>query len=169
MTIGPADRRIRRMSASDLERVLGIAETLPQAPQWPASAYRSAIDPAGSPPRIALVATGPEDNQMAGFLVAGLVPPEAGLETIAVCGAMQGQGIGRLLFLALAEELGRECISMVHLEVRASNLRALGFYRAMGFQASGRRPRYYADPEEDAVLMALHLPPSGDRGLGSKL
>jgi [ribosomal protein S18]-alanine N-acetyltransferase len=158
MTIGPANRRIRRMSASDLERVLGIQETLPEAPQWPASAYRSAIDPFGSLPRIAMVATGPEDDRTVGFLVAGLVPPEAGLETIAVSGAMQGQGIGRLLFLALAEELRRECISVVHLEVRASNDRARGFYGAMGFRESGRRPRYYVDPEEDAVLMALHLP-----------
>ena len=158
MTIGPANRRIRRMSASDLERVLRIAETLPEAPQWPASAYLSAIDPVGSLPRIALVATGPEDDRTVGFLVAGLVPPEAELETIAVSGAMQGQGIGRLLFLALAEELVSRCISVVQLEVRASNDRALGFYRAMGFRASGRRPRYYADPEEDAVLMALHLP-----------
>jgi ribosomal-protein-alanine N-acetyltransferase len=158
MTIGPANRRIRRMSASDLERVLKIAETLPEAPQWPASAYRSAIDPVGSMPRIALVATAAEDDGTVGFLVAGLVPPEAGLETIAVSGAVQGQGIGKLLLLALVEELREECINVVHLEVRASNDRALGFYRAVGFQESGRRPRYYAEPEEDAVLMALHLP-----------
>lgn len=158
MSIGPANIRIRGMSASDLERVLRIAETLPEAPQWPASAYRAVIDPVGSMPRIALVATAAEDDGTVGFLVAGLVPPEAGLETIAVSGAVQGQGIGRLLFLALVEELRRECISVVHLEVRASNDRALGFYRAMGFRESGRRPRYYADPEEDAVLMALHLP-----------
>jgi [ribosomal protein S18]-alanine N-acetyltransferase len=157
MTIGPANRRIRRMSGSDLERVLRIAETLPEAPQWPASAYRSAFDPVGSMPRIALVAIEAEDDAMVGFLVAGLVPPEAGLETIAVSGAVQGQGIGKLLLLALVQELRGECINVVHLEVRASNDRALGFYRAMGFRESGRRPRYYADPEEDAVLMALHL------------
>ena len=158
MTIGPASRRIRRMSASDLEHVLRIAETVPEAPQWPASAYRSAIDPVGSPPRIALVATGPEDDRTVGFLVAGLVPPEAELETIAVSGALQGQGIGKLLLLELVEKLRGDGINVVHLEVRASNDRALGFYRAMGFRESGRRPRYYADPEEDAVLMALDLP-----------
>jgi ribosomal-protein-alanine N-acetyltransferase len=145
------------MSGSDLERVLRIAETLPEAPQWPASAYRSAFDPVGSMPRIALVAIEAEDDATVGFLVAGLVPPEAGLETIAVSGAVQGQGIGKLLLLALVQELRGECINVVHLEVRASNDRALGFYRAMGFRESGRRPRYYADPEEDAVLMALHL------------
>ena len=158
MTIGMANRGIRRMRASDLERVLGIAETLPEAPQWPASAYRSAIDPVGSIPRIALVATVAEEDGTVGFLVAGLVPPEAELETIAVSGALQGQGIGKLLLLELVEKLRGDGINVVHLEVRASNDRALGFYRAMGFRESGGRPRYYADPEEDAVLMALDLP-----------
>jgi ribosomal protein S18 acetylase RimI-like enzyme len=43
------------------------------------------------------------------------------------------------------------------LEVRASNQRALGFYRSLGWSETGRRPRYYADPEEDAVLMSLEL------------
>jgi [ribosomal protein S18]-alanine N-acetyltransferase len=157
MTTGPANIQIRRMRASDLERVLRIADTLSEAPQWPASAYRSAIDPVGSIPRIALVATAAEDNGTVGFLVAGLVPPEAELETIAVFGALQGQGIGKLLLSALVEELREGCINVVHLEVRASNDRALGFYRAIGFEESGRRRRYYADPEEDAVLMALHL------------
>ena len=89
------------MRASDLERVLGIAETLPEAPQWPASAYLSAIDPVGSIPRIALVASVAEDDGTVGFLVAGLVPPEAELETIGVSGALQGKGIGKSLLLSM--------------------------------------------------------------------
>src|SRR6202034_1498679 len=52
----PSVVRIRRMSAADLERVLGIAESLPQAPQWPASAYIAAMDTGNTPRRIALVA-----------------------------------------------------------------------------------------------------------------
>jgi ribosomal protein S18 acetylase RimI-like enzyme len=48
-------------------------------------------------------------------------------------------------------------VSELTLEVRASNRAALGFYRAQGFEETGRRPRYYADPEEDAVLMGLNL------------
>jgi ribosomal-protein-alanine N-acetyltransferase len=43
------------------------------------------------------------------------------------------------------------------LEVRPSNHAALAFYRAQGFAVTGRRPRYYADPVEDAVLLALNL------------
>jgi ribosomal-protein-alanine N-acetyltransferase len=145
------------MSASDVEHVLEIAGSLPEAPHWPSSAYLAALDPAGSPRRIALVATAGDGGTVVGFLVAGVVAPEAELETIAVAGEVQGHGIGKMLLLALSEELGRDGIDVVHLEVRASNERALGFYRAMGFAEAGRRTRYYADPEEDAVLMGLKL------------
>jgi [ribosomal protein S18]-alanine N-acetyltransferase len=48
--------RIRRMSAADLERVLEIAESLPEAPHWAAWAYVAAMDAANVPRRIALVA-----------------------------------------------------------------------------------------------------------------
>ena len=85
--------------------------------------------------------------------------PQAELETIAVTGGGQRRGVARRLFAALAGELGAAGVKDVLLEVRASNAPALGFYRALGFQESGRRPRYYADPVEDAVLLELRLRP----------
>jgi ribosomal-protein-alanine N-acetyltransferase len=92
-----------------------------------------------------------------GFLVAGLLAPEADLETIAVDQQYQRRGLGALLLRALTEELRKEQVTELILEVRASNRTALGFYRARGFEETGRRVRYYADPEEDAVLMRLKL------------
>ena len=149
--------QIRRMSASDLERVLELAGSLPEAPHWPGLAYKEAMDTASPRRRIALVATKGETNKLVGFLVAGLLAPEAELESIAVAAAVQRQGIGKLLLLGLFEQLQGERIDLVHLEVRASNSPALGFYRSLGFTESGRRSRYYTDPVDDAVLMALDL------------
>jgi hypothetical protein len=40
---------------------------------------------------------------------------------------------------------------------RVERAGARGFYRSLGWSETGRRPRYYADPEEDAVLMSLKL------------
>jgi len=57
----------------------------------------------------------------------------------------------------LVEELKRSQVEELLLEVRASNGQALEFYRRRGFSQSGRRPRYYADPVEDALLLALPL------------
>lgn len=152
---GDGGVRIRRMSAEDLERVLEIARSLPQAPHWPVSAYVAAMNPEITPRRIALVVE--EGDRAAGFLVASLVAPEAELETIAVSAEAQRRGIGGMLLDVLLIELQAERISELILEVRASNGAALGLYRARGFVEIGRRLRYYADPEEDAVLMRMNL------------
>jgi ribosomal-protein-alanine N-acetyltransferase len=149
---------IRRMTASDLDRVLAIAQNLPQAPHWTQPAYLKAIDPESTPRRIALVASGPQPGSILGFAVASLLPPQAELETIAVAPESQRLGLGERLFQALAAELKAAGVGDVLLEVRASNRRAQAFYRALGFIKTGLRPGYYADPIEDAVLM--HLPPA---------
>ena len=39
-----------------------------------------------------------------------------------------------------------------------SNQAARAFYTSLGFVEEGRRPSYYADPVEDAILMRLQLP-----------
>jgi ribosomal-protein-alanine N-acetyltransferase len=154
----PASRgRVRRMSAADLGRVQEIAASLPQAPHWMAVAYVAAMNPANTPRRIALVAADSDNDKPAGFLVAALLPPEAELETIAVAAEGQRRGVGGLLLRALIDEVRAERVNELILEVRASNQAALNFYRKHGFQESGRRLRYYADPEEDAVLMKMKL------------
>jgi ribosomal-protein-alanine N-acetyltransferase len=148
---------IRRMSAADLGSVREIAVRLTEAPNWPIAAYVAAIDTENTPRRIALVAADPGNGTLAGFLVASIVSPEAELETIAVAAEGQRRGVGSRLMNALLEELRTEQVRELILEVRASNRAALGFYRALGFEEKGRRPRYYAEPEEDAVLMRLEL------------
>jgi ribosomal-protein-alanine N-acetyltransferase len=130
---------------------------LPEAPHWPVSAYAAAIDPENTPPRIALVAADPEVDTPKAFLIASLLPPEAELESIAVAADEQRRGAGAQLLSALIEGLRKKQVSRLVLEVRASNVAALGFYRAFGFKETGRRKRYYTDPEEDAVLMSLGL------------
>jgi len=143
------------MTPADLDRVMEVAESLKEAPQWPRTAFERALDPVAQPRRIALVAEAV--GAVAGFAVASLLPPEAELETIAVASKAQRQGLARRLFAELAAELVAVRIADVFLEVRASNQPALGLYRGLGFAETGRRVRYYHDPVEDAVLMRLRL------------
>jgi ribosomal-protein-alanine N-acetyltransferase len=151
----------RRMTAADLDRVLAIAENLLQAPHWPRSAWLNAInsqfEPESTPRRIALVAADPQPGSILGFAVVSLMPPQAELETIAVAPESQRLGLGERIFQALAAELKAAGVNELVLEVRASNRPALAFYRTLGFVKTGLRPRYYADPIEDAVLMRLPL------------
>ena len=38
------------------------------------------------------------------------------------------------------------------LEVRAGNAPAIGLYERLGFVSEGKRPGFYEDPKEDAVI-----------------
>lgn len=156
--------QIRPLTASDLPRVLEISAALKDAPQWTEAAWLSAVDPTATPRRIALAAVEPAngvepaDGPLLGFAVAGLLPPQAELETIAVATESQRRGIARALLHALAAQLTQQGIAELWLEVRASNQAALALYRSEGFAQTGRRPNYYRDPEEDGLLLTLRLP-----------
>ncbi len=147
--------QVRPMTQNDLDRVFDAAKNIEHAPKWARSVYAEALHSDARPQRIAFVAEDSEANLL-GFAVVSLIPPQAELESIAVVTEFQRQGIARKLLLALMAELETRQVTDLLLEVRASNLPALKFYSALGFERNGSRPRYYADPEEDAVLM--HLP-----------
>jgi ribosomal-protein-alanine N-acetyltransferase len=151
------DVHIRPMAAADLDRVMAIADSLRDAPHWPRAAYIKALDHTSTPQRIALVTIGPTQAAVAGFAIARVLPPHAELETIAVASEGQRRGVGRQLFGVLADELKHAGVHQLEIEVRASNVTALAFYYSLGFVETGRRPRYYVDPVEDAALMGLQL------------
>lgn len=146
------------MTVADVPRVMEISASLPEAPHWPESAYRDALIPESMPRRIALVATRPRPQDVAGFTAASLLPPQAELELIAISAGSQRQGLGRMLLDALVNELKTLGVLEIILEVRASNPSALAFYSSAGFVQTGLRRAYYVDPIEDAVLMRLQLP-----------
>jgi len=153
--------RIRPMAFADLDAVTAIADGLDTAPHWPRSVYEAALDPAGTPRRIARVAE--LDGEVAGFLIASIIPPEAELETIAVSPAHQRRKAGGALLAELRGELATRGISEIILEVRASNAAAQEFYRAHLFAEFARREAYYRDTGDGAVLMRACI--AGRRGM----
>ena len=145
------------MRLGDIPGVMSIADSLPEAPRWPESAYVRALDPEVQPARICLVADDPGAD-VAGFLITVLIPPQAELETIAVARRAQRRGWGAGLLANLLVRLKDLHITEVMLEVRESNDSARRFYAAAGFRETGCRPGYYSDPKEDAVLLARRVP-----------
>jgi ribosomal-protein-alanine N-acetyltransferase len=143
--------QIRRMRYGDIDRVIAIAGRLKAAPFWTREVYEKALASGGAPERIALIAEA--DGEAIGFVVAGLIPPHAELETVAVKPELQRQGVARQLLTELLSELKKSQITEVMLEVRVSNDPARALYHSLGFIETGRRPGYYADPQEDAVLL----------------
>jgi ribosomal-protein-alanine N-acetyltransferase len=91
------------------------------------------------------------------FMVAHRVDAEWELENIVVAGMARRQGVGmRLLGEFVAHARTRQDTG-IFLEVRESNQSARALYRKVGFEETGLRKSYYADPPEDAILCRLRL------------
>ncbi len=76
--------------------------------------------------------------------------------TLAVDPAWQRRSVGSRLLLALVEwGLDQGCSGLT-LEVRMGNLGAQALYRRFGFVPAGVRPGYYAETNEDALIMWAH-------------
>lgn len=102
-----------------------------------------------------------EGDALAGYLGVQYGPDGADIMTIATAPAFRGRGVGRALVAEMAARLKSMGLQWLTLEVRPSNTAALGLYEAMGFQQVGKRPRYYRDPVEDAILMTLFFEEEG--------
>jgi len=157
MSFDASKFQIMPLDKANLAGFIQIAEILEEAPHWSLDAYLGLINRDPSVPRISLVAQDVQAGEVIGFVVACLLPPEAEIESIGVTTSFQRHGVGSRLMEALIRELNRREAKQLFLEVRASNGTALAFYRSLGFVQTGHRPRYYADPVEDAVLMTLRL------------
>jgi ribosomal-protein-alanine N-acetyltransferase len=78
---------------------------------------------------------------------------EAHVTTIAVDPAWHRNQIGTRLMLNLARSSVARGARHLTLEVRISNAAAQAMYRRFGFETAGVRKNYYAETNEDALIM----------------
>ena len=76
---------------------------------------------------------------------------------VAVHPEYRRKGIAEALILALSEGLKQRDNVCLTLEVRASNVPAITLYDKLGFHQVGRRPNYYRNPKEDALILRKSL------------
>ena len=96
------------------------------------------------------------------FLLAWLVSDELHVLSVATSPDFRRRGLGRALLVHAIEFATSRGAKTALLEVRPSNQAALALYDAFGFVTGRRRPRYYADNQEDAIEMTLALAPRRD-------
>jgi ribosomal-protein-alanine N-acetyltransferase len=142
---------IRRATPEDIPALISLERRAATAAHWTTEQYEAAF--ARAPLRQFLVVE--EQSGVQGFIVGRAIGEEWEIENIAVAEPIRSRGLGtRLLgeFLDLARGRGARA---VFLEVRESNLAARRLYEKWVFIESGRRRRYYRDPEEDAIFYRL--------------
>ena len=92
-------------------------------------------------------------GNVAGFCLCWIILDELHVNTMAVDVPYRRMGFGTHLMTAVMLEAARRGATRATLEVRASNVAARKFYEALGFVVTAIRPRYYTQPEDDALIM----------------
>jgi len=163
---------LRPAVASDLDAILALERATDLAPHWSTTTYADILV-VGAPfmprslrngwetaiQRCLFVAE--QNESLIGFAV-GLIHPDAfnriaELESVVVSAGARRIGIGRALCHAVLDWSRVHGATEIILEVRA-NSTAVALYTSLGFTLSARRPRYYRDPDDDALLLRLVLP-----------
>jgi [ribosomal protein S18]-alanine N-acetyltransferase len=138
---------LRPAAATDLDEVVAIERVSFADPPWSRQSFASLL---GDPRVRFTVACAPD---VVGYVVTWVVADEGEVANLAVAPDRRRRGVGgRLLDGAVADALAAGVRSL-YLEVRESNAAARALYSARGFLTVGRRPSYYRNPVEDALLL----------------
>ena len=94
-----------------------------------------------------------DEDCVAGYVGSQSVMGESDMMNIAVSPNYRRQGVAEALIEELVcrlKDKGNHCLT---LEVRSSNNAAIALYEKLGFAQVGRRPNYYRNPKEDALIL----------------
>jgi ribosomal-protein-alanine N-acetyltransferase len=147
--------RFRRMGEADLSRVVEIEKDGFRHP-WSRELLERELSHAWSTVLLA-VTDGPRGERIVGYVVFWLVHDEVHVLNIATARDERRQGVGRALMDQAAAAGRARGATLSTLEVRRSNEAAIALYRALGYRQVGVRPKYYAEENEDAIIMILDL------------
>jgi ribosomal-protein-alanine N-acetyltransferase len=156
---------IRSMGMNDLQQVSIIDRASFSLP-WPSSAFRyELLQNPTSLLYVAEMSMSGSERLVIGSIVVWMILDEAHIATIAVEPEYRGKGISQELLATVLIEAHKKGARVTTLEVRAQNAIAQALYQRFGFKVVGRRPRYYRDNNEDALIMTVNLQQVNDQGL----
>ena len=138
------------MEGRDIPEVLEIDRSSFTLP-WTERAYRYEVEE--NKAARCWVAT--LDDRVVAMLVLWIILDEAHIATVATHPHYRRQGLGSRLLTRALVSVREEGTVKALLEVRARHTTAQKLYRDLGFVEVGRRPKYYHDNDEDALLMTL--------------
>ena len=139
---------LRPMEPRDMASVLAVEQSA-FAAGWPATAFQNELTQNKMARYIVL-----EDGaEVTGFGGLWLMLDEAHVVTVAVRPERRRAGLGGLIVHGLLLVAQSHEMDVATLECRVSNLAARALYARYGFYEVGLRRKYYADNQEDAVIM----------------
>ena len=145
---------MRRATDNDLDAVLEL-ESLCFDDPWPDESIAEELT--DDPRRLPLVVE--VEGEVRGVALVWAVADELHIVSLGVHPEYRRRGLATLLLEAIAGSAPARGASVMTLEVRERNAAAIAFYRRHGFLEVTRRPRYYPDTREDAIVMLRPLGP----------
>lgn len=142
---------IRKMNLGDVAAIAEL-EKLCFSDPWSENSIASEVN---NPLSYWLVAE--MDGVVAGYVGSQTVLDASDMMNLAVSPDYRRQGIGQALVNALVAHLQQNKVIALLLEVRVSNTPAIALYESLGFAQVGRRPKYYHNPREDALILRKEL------------
>ncbi|HLI59788.1 MAG TPA: ribosomal protein S18-alanine N-acetyltransferase [Solirubrobacteraceae bacterium] len=138
---------VRRLAYADLPQVIAIERRAFGTP-WSLAMFVLELS---KPSSVCLGAVEGGDGPLLGYLICARYDTVWHLMNVAVDPERRRRGIGSALLDAMIERAGPG--EPYTLEVRESNASAIRLYERRHFRVAGRRPRYYRDNGEDALIM----------------
>ena len=90
-----------------------------------------------------------------GFIVWRVTCDEAEIISIGVAPEMRRNGIAETMIILMEQELKKQNVVNVFLEVSEANYPAIKLYKKCGFKPAGKRPKYYDGV--DAIIMKKEI------------
>ena len=137
--------QLRHPDARDLEQIVRLEEESFSNP-WTADGLAEMLKAPVTQLHVARLLS----DEIVGFCACWVIEGELHINTVAVKQPLRRQGIATRLLRHLLETTGADRAT---LEVRRSNVAALKLYEGLGFTTTAVRPRYYSNPEEDALIL----------------
>jgi len=141
--------RLRVMNSADVEDILSIEQEVHAHP-WTHGNFVDALN-SNSPCYVY-----ENEHEMLGYAVLLFALDDVELLNISIAAAYQRKGLGSKLLGEVVKIAHRMKMCRILLEVRPSNMVALGLYHNSGFKQVGLRRAYYPAAEngrEDAIVM----------------
>jgi [ribosomal protein S18]-alanine N-acetyltransferase len=148
--------RIATINRTDLEPILVIEQLSFKWP-WNRTSFEGELSCRNACNYVVKSAETDKEWQIVAYAFIRRVMDELHILKIAVTPARRGYGIATW-FLNHCFTMGAQRgANSAYLEVRPSNIPAIELYGKLGFHEIGRRPNYYMDSKEDALMMKKDL------------
>ena len=136
----------RRMTENDLDKVAAMEKEIFSMP-WSKESFRESLSQNYSYFFVA------EEGDILGYCGVHNFGGDGEITNVAVDKKVRGKGIATKMLLYAMEEMKKVGVEAFTLEVRVSNVSAIGLYEKLGFENKGIRKNFYENPIEDAMIM----------------